>query len=158
MDYDPPTLQPNQSNKGGNLWSKAAIVVVGLALLGAVANSNDGDNSGDSNKPVVTTVQDLPPQTLPPATAAANKYDSYYAHVLNNSGRANTMTKSDVIELGDLVCGALDEGNSIRSVVNLMSSYASGTQDSEYFASVIFGAVTYLCPEYTADMRAYLGL
>lgn len=158
MDYDPPTFSPNKSSKGGNLWGKAAIAIVGVTLLGAVINTNDGDNSGNSDKPAAKTVQNLPPQTLPPASAAANKYDNYYEHVLNNSGRANTMAKADVIELGDLVCSALDEGNSIRAVVNLMSSYSSGTQDSEYFASVIFGAVTYLCPEYTADMRAFLGL
>ena len=157
MDYDPPKLAEVKDKKG-SLLNRGLIIVFGVALVGALLNSGDGDSDGGSDRPAVTTVQDLPPQTLPPAPAAANKYDSYYEHVLNNSGRANTMAKADVIELGDLVCAALDEGNPVGSVVSLMSSYSSGTSDTEYFASVIYGAVTYICPEHSASVRAYLGL
>jgi hypothetical protein len=91
------------------------------------------------------------------AAPVVNKYDQYYEHVLNNSGQANTMGKDKVIEFGDLVCATLDNGNSIGYVVELLSKYAKTQSDNELFASVVWGAVTYLCSEYKGQMDAYLG-
>lgn len=113
-----------------------------------------GDKSSSPNTtsaPVVTN----PPYTIAP-TPSKNKYDEYMDHVLNNSGQANTWSKADVIEFGDLVCQALDKGNSIRSVVSLLNQYAKTDSDVEFFASVAFGAINYICPEYKSDLNAYL--
>lgn len=111
---------------------------------------------GDKSSSPSTTTAPIP--TNPPVTAApvVNKYDSYLNHVYNNSGKAYTFGEAKLIEFGDLVCGALDDGNSIRAVVNLLSNYSTGYQDNELFASVVFGSITYICPEYTADLNRYI--
>lgn len=111
---------------------------------------------GDKSSSPSTTAAPIP--TNPPATAApaANKYDQYLDHVYNNSGKAYTFGEAKLIEFGDLVCGALDDGNSIRAVVNLLSNYSSGYQDNELFASVVFASITYICPEYTSDLNNYI--
>ena len=113
---------------------------------------------GDKSSAPVTT--DAPAQTNPPytvpVTQAVNKYDQYMDHVLNNSGQANTWSKADVIEFGDLVCQALDNGNSVRSVASLLNGYAKTTSDVEFFASVMFGSIKFLCPEYVSDLNYYL--
>lgn len=112
---------------------------------------------GDKSSSPVSTNAPAPVVTNPPITAPpANKYDQYMDHVLNNSGQANTWSKADVIEFGDLVCQALDNGNSVRQVVNLLEGYAKTNSDVEFFASVAFGAITYICPEYTTALDAYL--
>lgn len=85
-----------------------------------------------------------------------NKYDDYYAHVLKNSGQANTEPKADIIELGDLVCQSLDNNNSVRSVVTLLDDYAESTSDRELYAAIITGSIMYLCPEYSSDLQNYL--
>ena len=85
-----------------------------------------------------------------------NKYDDYYAHVLKNSGQANSESKADVIEFGDLVCQSLAAGNSVQKVVALLNSYAESTSDRELYAAVITGAIMYLCPEYNGDLQNYL--
>lgn len=122
-----------------------------LILLIAIVVPGDKSSSPDTTPapaPIVTN----PPITSPPA----NKYDKYMDHVLQNSGKANTWSKADVIEFGDLVCQAMDKGNDIRQVVNLLESYAKTDSDVEFFASVVFGAITYICPEYTYAMNEYL--
>jgi hypothetical protein len=85
-----------------------------------------------------------------------NKYDSYYEHVLNNSGQANTASKADVIEFGDLVCQSLDNGQSVAAVANVVANASGSTSDMELGAAVIYGAIKYLCPEYDAMLQAYL--
>ena len=110
-----------------------------------------GDNSSSSD----TNNSPAPIVTNPPAPAK-NKYDSYIDYVLNNSGQANTWSKADIIEFGDLVCQALDEGNSIRSVVNLLNGYANTTSDVELFASIMVGSITHICSEYLSDLNYYL--
>lgn len=104
-------------------------------------------------KEVQATTTDAPIITSPPVV---NKYDRYLEHVLNHSGKANTWSKDKLIEFGDLVCQSLDEGNSIRQVVNLLSSYSNSQSDLELFAAVTYAAITYICPEYQTDLSAYL--
>lgn len=112
---------------------------------------------GDKSSSPATTNAPAPVVTNPPVTAApANKYDQYMDHVLNNSGQANTWSKADVIEFGDLVCQSLDKGNTIPAVVRLLESYAKTDSDVEFFASVVFGSITYICPEYKYAMQEYL--
>lgn len=107
-------------------------------------------------EPVKETVVVTVPVEVP-APAKTNKYDDYMDHVLNNSGQANsTWSKAQLIEFGDLVCGALDNGNSIRDVINLMNSYAVTSSDTELFVSVLVGAVMNLCPEYTYELESYV--
>jgi len=129
----------------------AFLVVSIVILILAIAIPGDKDTSP------ATTAAPAPVITNPPYTPPAeNKYDQYMNHVLNNSGQANTWSKADVIEFGDLVCQALDKGNTIPSVVNLLESYTKTDSDVEFFASVVYGAINYVCPEYKYALNEYL--
>lgn len=145
----PPVQPPKKDNKFQIFAASFFALAVVILIIALVMPSSDSGSS------VATT--DTTDAPAPIITAApVNKYDQYYEHVLNNSGQANTMSKSDVIELGDLVCQALDQGNSIASVVQVVSNSSSDSSDVELGASAIYGAVTYLCPEYDSMMQAYL--
>ena len=144
----PPTPQaPKKDNKtqilAASFFALAAAILVLVIVLPSSNSDSSGPASTNAPAPVVTA-------------APVNKYDQYYEHVLNNAGQANTMAKSKVIEFGDLVCQALDEGNSIAAVVNVVSRASGTTSDMELGAAVIWAAVTYFCPEYVAMMQAYL--
>lgn len=150
----PPAPQPEKKetitfNKKNLAIAFLIVSIVVLILAIAIP--------GDSNSSPATTAVSAPVVTNPPYTPPAeNKYDQYMDHVLNNSGQANTWSKADVIEFGDLVCQALDKGNSIPSVVNLLEGYAKTNSDVEFFASVVFGSITYVCPEYKYQLNEYL--
>jgi hypothetical protein len=144
----PPTPQsPKKDNKtqilAASFFALAAAILVLVIVLPSSNSDSSGSASTNAPAPVITA-------------APVNKYDQYYEHVLNNSGQANSMAKSKVIEFGDLVCQALDEGNSVAQVVNVVSSAVGSTSDLELGAAVIFAAVKYICPEYQAMMDAYL--
>lgn len=127
-----------------------AFLVAAIAILIIVIAA-----SGSNNSSPVNTV--APIVTNPPITAApVNKYDQYMNHVYNNSGQANTWTKAQLIEFGDLVCNALDNGTSIPRIVSLLEGYAKTNSDIELFASVAFGSITYICPEYKYALDEYL--
>lgn len=143
--FTPPA--PGKDHSGKVLTAVLFSLAIGFPLLALAVVSSDGESSA----PVSTNAP------APVITAApVNKYDQYYEHVLNNSGQANSMAKSRVIEFGDLVCQALDGGNSIAAVVNVVANASGTTSDMELGAAVIYGAITYLCPEYDSMLRAYL--
>lgn len=145
----PPTPPaPKKDNKtqilAASFFALAAAILV-LILVLPSSNSDSGNESGAVNQasPAVTD-------------APINKYDAYYEHVLNESGRANSMSKADVIQLGDLVCQAFDEGNSVAAVVSVMSRASSDSSDIELAAAAMWGATEYLCSEYKPMVQAYL--
>lgn len=143
----PPANNSNDDTKKYLIFFLSAVVIV---LLVAVLLANR-----DISKPVAvesTTTVEQVENTV----KSTNKYDDYYQHVMNNSGRAQTELRSDVIELGDLVCGALDKGNSFSAITSALASASSGQSDNEYFASIMYGAVKHICPEYYSAMSAYL--
>lgn len=148
MPPAPPAPAPKKDNKtqilAASFFALAAAILV-LVLVLPSSNSDSSSNSSSDN------------QTLPVVTdAPVNKYDSYYEHVLNNSGRANSMSKADVIQLGDLVCQAFDEGNSVAAVVGVLSRASSDSSDIELAAAAMWGATEYLCSEYKPMVEAYL--
>ena len=151
----PPAPQPEKKDTVTFNKKNLAIAFLALSLFVLfIVLIIPGDNSSAPK----TTNAPAPVVTNPPITAApvTNKYDDYMNHVLNNSGQANSWSKADVIEFGDLVCQALDNGNSVRSVVNLLNNYAKTTSDAEFFASVMIGSIKFLCPEYMSDLQYYL--
>ncbi len=109
-----------------------------------------------------TIIREVAPSTTeapyeePYVAPSTNKYDDYYTHVINNSGKANSMAKSEIIEFGDVVCEALDAGRTVSFIVNFLEDYASTTSDNELFASIIFGAITYICNEHQGKLQSYL--
>jgi hypothetical protein len=157
-ELNPPSL-PEGNKKDTITFNKKnlslAFSIVALVILVIILIAGSGSSDDSSSTKDTVAQQPAPVETNPPAPAT-NKYDNYMDHVLNNSGKANSWSKSDIIEFGDLVCQALDEGNSVRAVVNLLNGYASTTSDVEFFASVMTGAIMHICPEYKPAMSAYL--
>jgi hypothetical protein len=150
---DPPT-PPSPAPKPGAGMKQLGIIMALIAVVALLIGILLASSQNDSSSPD-TTPAPAPVITLPSAPAVS-KYDSYYNHVINNSGKANTWTKADVIEYGDLVCQSLDNGSSINQVVSVISNASSSTSDAELGASVVFGAITYLCDEYKYDLNVYL--
>lgn len=108
---------------------------------------------GDKSSSPDTTP--APVVTNPPAPAKT-KYDLYLDYVLSESGRANTWNTSTLIEFGDTVCQSLDNGSSIRQVVNILSRNAKDDSDIVFFAAVVRGAIENICPQYMSDLNYYL--
>ena len=150
---DPPT-PPTPTPKPGEGMKQMGIIMALIAVVALLIGILLASSKNDSSSPD-TTPAPAPVITLPSAPAV-NKYDSYYNHVMNNSGQANTWSKADVIEYGDLVCQSLDNGSSIAQVVSVISNASNSTSDAELGASVVFGAITYLCDEYKLNLNAYL--
>ena len=145
--FDPPSPAP-QPKKGVTINPKFAIAfaIAALVLLIVVI-------AAPASTPPTTTTTQAPETTLAPVV---NKYDTYLEHLYNNSGQANTWSKAQLIEFGDTVCQALDQGSTVRQVVNLLSSYAKTPSDIELFAAVAWASITYICPEYKTQMDNYL--
>lgn len=148
---DPPAPTPPQPQKATNLrqFGLVMFLIAAVALLlGILIASNR-----KSSTPTITTT------TVPVTVTEAptlNKYDQFLEHMYNNSGTANTTSKADLISYGNIVCGALDQGRSIRFIVNYLSNRSTGRADNELYAALIYGSITYLCPEYTGDLHLYL--
>jgi hypothetical protein len=147
--FDPPSPTP-QPKKNFEINPKFALAFffAAIAILIVVLAI-----PGDKKETVTTTP--APVQTYAPAPAV-NKYDSYLEHVYNNSGQANTMTKAKLIEYGDIICEALDNGRSIAWITSYLSTYSEGQSDVELYASIIYGSITYICDEYKGDLNLYL--
>lgn len=149
-----PPSPPQPEKKDTVTFNKKNLAIAFFAvsfLILLIAIIVPGDKSTSpvtTDAPVITSA----PVTNPPV----NKYDAYLEHVYNNSGQANTMTKATLIEYGDTICSALDNGRSISWITSYLSSYSTGNSDVELYASIVYGAITYICDEYTPQLRAYL--
>ena len=143
-----PNMDPPRSTNGMKQMGIIMVLLAAVALLIGILIA-----SGDDSSPPAAT--NAPEQTYAPAPVV-NKYQAYLDHVYNNSGQANTINKADLIEYGDTICSALDNGRSIPYIVGYLSNSSSGSTDAALYASVIFGAITYICDEYKGDLNLYL--
>lgn len=148
-----PSSEPSPKAKFyAMIFFGVAILILAAAIL--VPGDKNGGTAADSTTTTAYT------SAIDPIgegnVAPVNKYDAYYNHVIDNSSRANVATRAQVIQLGDLVCQSLDEGNSIGAVVKTLSDASVDSADLELGAAVIYAAITYLCPEYANDLSVYL--
>ena len=150
-DTPPPLPAPTPDKKEISDVVKVAVIFLIFAVVLSVTAIA---MYGGKNESVMQVTQ--PAAAVETPVQSSNKYDDYYEHVLSNSGQAQTTSKSDVIELGDLVCGALDKGNTFSAVTSTLSDVADGQTDTEYYAAVVTGAVKYICPEYFSALESYL--
>lgn len=146
----PPMEQPKKQATGMKQMGIIMALLAAVALLIGILIASGGktSDSGATNAPA-------PAQTYAPAPVV-NKYEAYLNHVYNNSGQANTIDKADLISYGDTICSALNKGQSIPYIVGYLSDRSAGETDAALFASVIFGAITYICDEYKGDLNLYL--
>jgi hypothetical protein len=146
----PPMEQPKKDANGMKLIGIIMVLLAAVALLVGILVA-----SGDESSAPAATNPPGPAQTYAP-TPVVNKYEAYLNHVYNNSGQANTIDKADLISYGDTICSALNKGQSIPYIVSYLSDRSAGETDAALFASVIFGAITYICDEYKGDLNLYL--
>ena len=146
----PPMEQPKKDANGMKLMGIIMVLLAAVALLIGILIAS-GSNNSDSS----TNTPSAPVETYAPAPVV-NKYEAYLDHVYNNSGQANSITKAELIEYGDTICSALDNGRTIPYIVSYLSDRSSGDTDAALYASVIFGAITYICDEYKGDLNLYL--
>ena len=128
------------------------IAAVGLVIVVLLATGRNDDSSSEKTGVAVETTE-----APAPVDPGPNKYDKYYENVLNNSGIANSRSKSSVIETGDLVCQSLDEGNTVRAVATVLEGASNTQSELEYAAAIMYWAITDLCPEYKRALDVYLG-
>ncbi len=146
--FDPPKAPEPKKGVTINPKYALAFAIAAFILLIVVIAA-----PGDKQETLTTTP--APAQTYAPAPVV-NKYDAYLEHVYNNSGQANTITKGTLIEYGDTICNALNQGRTIPWIVGYLSENSTGYSDNALFASVIYGAITYICDEYKGDLNLYL--
>jgi hypothetical protein len=97
--------------------------------------------------------------TTPPTEAPAvevSKYDQYLTYLYDSSAQAREWEESKLLELGSLVCDWFEGGNSVSGLIDTFSSYAEGSYDTEFYAVIMAGSVTLLCPEYRDLVNAQL--
>lgn len=155
-NYAPPAAPPPAASPKNDSKLKLIAVsffAISVLFLGIIIGA-DGDSNSTSNKTKDTAANVEPPA---PADPVQNKYDTYYENVLNNSGIANSRSKSSVIETGDLVCQSLDEGNTVRAVAIVLEGASNTQSELEYAAAIMYWAITDLCPEYKRALDVYLG-
>lgn len=147
LSFPPPSNDKKFNNK--QLAALLFFIAAFALLFGVIIAPGDKSSTPD------TTVASAPVYTNPPVSAV-NKYDAYLEHVYNNSGQANTLTKAKLIEYGDIICQALDSGKTIPWITNYLSTYSNNQSDVELYASIVYGAITYICDEYKGDLNLYL--
>ena len=149
----PPAPQPEKKdtvtfNKKNLAIAFLAVTLI-ILLIAIIVPGNKQSSPATTAAPVITN----PSVTPPPAI---NKYDQYLEHVYNNSGQANSMTKAKLIEYGDIICAALDQGRSVAWIVNYLANGSTNQSDMELYAAIVYGAIHYICSEYTGDLNLYL--
>jgi hypothetical protein len=145
----PPVQEPKKNITINPKYAIAFAVAAFVLLIAVILAPGDKQSTSVNN--------DVPAQTFAPTPVpSVNKYDAYLDHVYNNSGQANTISKGTLIEYGDTICNALNQGRTIPWIVSYLSENSTGYSDNALFASIIYGAITYICDEYKPDLNAYL--
>lgn len=118
----------------------AALAVVSLAACG---------------KETVREVLVTTPPTTQPSAPEVNKFDQYLIDLRNESAQARTMTDSDLLKFGQVICDAFDAGRTLNDVVTVMSQYSTnGSYDTDLYAMIIVSAVKNICPEWATYVTA----
>ena len=148
--FDPPPAPKPEPKKGITINPKYAMAFFIAAFAVLITVLLVPGNSTPTTTTVATT-------QAPVITAApVNKYDQYLEHVYNNSGQANSMSRAKLIEYGDTICGALDQGKTIGWIVSYLANGSNTQSDLELYASIVSGAVKYICSEYIGDLDLFL--
>lgn len=144
-----PESKSIQDNEKFQKFALLAFLVAVFLLIVVLVVPGDNNNSSPATTQYVapSTTQYVPP---------TNKYDDFYNHVINNSGKAYVYTKGEIIEFGEIVCSALDSGKSINQVVTVLEATSNDLNDMKLFAAIVYGAIHNICPQYISDLNYYL--
>jgi hypothetical protein len=136
---------------------KIAITVGSLLLFASLAacGSSNTDTATIEPAPVVTVTEQAPPAD----DTYLSSEDKYLAD-LHDMGNIyiDSTSDADLLEIGNTVCSALDEGNTIEDLITYLSASDTfdNTDQAEAGGMIIAAAVVDLCPEYTSQVQAYI--
>ena len=126
-----------------------------LALAGCASN-----NKAEEPAPVVTVTEQAPAPVDPPATDTYLSPEDTFLTDLHDMGNIyiDSTSDADLLEIGNTVCSALDEGNTIEDLITYLSTSGTfdNTDQAEAGGMIIAAAVVDLCPEYTSQVQAYV--
>lgn len=123
--------------------AKALILIASLAIL-----------AGCGKETVREVLVTTPPTEAP--AVELSKYDEYLNFIYNDSAQAREWEESRILELGSIVCDSFAAGATLDSVIDVFAANANGSYDTEFYASVMVGSVTFLCPEYEAYVNSQI--
>jgi glycine cleavage system regulatory protein len=112
-----------------------------ITLLASVALVGCGTTTG------TTAIQETPVVTLPPVTApsALDKETNFLNGLTADfPTQVTNLGKADTIELGKLMCGAIDEGTTLQDLLNM--SYRLDV-DAGFIGALVREEVENFCPE-----------
>lgn len=115
-------------------------LAIGAAILSLSACTVEVKESPRETRETSAPVQTVPPR---PSSGADNQYiqaiQSNYPAVLS------LFNRSVLVELGYVVCQAINEGMTMESMVNVFLS--EGFTDMEFMGTVVGSAIFFFCPE-----------
>lgn len=127
---------------------KLATIIIGGILI-----------SGCATETIVREVPATPAETssAPRPNPVPSSDEEFLDFVNKTASDARYWADSEIMEVGILVCEALDSGASMEEVADTMEASATTDGDIEIFSAIMFAAVTYLCPEYLDEMENWVG-
>jgi len=134
------------------------IAIISIAVL-AVAGCASTTKSADP-APVVTVTKKVSAPVEPPATDSyASPENTFLTDVHNmNDPYIEDTTDSNLLDIGNATCAALDEGNTIEDIITYLANSGTFSTDAQANSGgmIIAAAVLDLCPAYTAQLQAYI--
>jgi len=136
---------------------KIAITVGSILLFASLAacGSSNTDTATTEPAPVVTVTEQAPPAT----DTYASPEDTFLTDLHDMSNPyIDTTSDEDLLDIGNTVCSALDEGNTVEDLVTYLSTSGTfdTTEQAEAGGMIIAAAVVDLCPEYTSQVQAFI--
>jgi uncharacterized lipoprotein YajG len=123
--------------------AKALILIASLAIL-----------AGCGKETIREVLVTAPPVEAP--AVELSKYDKYLDFLYSESAQSREWSEARLLELGSVVCDSFEAGATLDVVIQVFADNADGSYDTEFYATVMAGAVSYLCPEFEAYVNSQI--
>lgn len=137
---------------------RSALALTLLLVLSACGGSdNTSDTSTNTIAQDTYVVPDPEPAPIPEPVYSSEDEYLYALHSMNDPYIEST-TDADLVEIGNTICSALDEGNSIMDLVTYLATNGTfeNTEQAEAAGMIIAASATTLCSEYTSDVQDFI--
>jgi hypothetical protein len=132
---------------------KKQIALISIALLSIVAVGCGSSGSTKTENPTTTTSRSKATTTTTTTFKKSSGEDAYVANMKTIFPKAS---RSELIDLGETTCEAIDESGSVSATLLKIASDPDWS-DMLYEAGFTIGAsVEYFCPEYKEEVLRLL--
>ena len=135
---------------------KIAIASVAVLTLAGCASNNKAEDPA----PVVTVTEQAPIYVDPPVTDSYVSVDDEYLYALHDmeDSYIENTPDSDLLDIGNATCEALDSGVTISELVfSLASSDTFETAEQAQAGGIIIAAAaSILCPQHASQVQDFL--